>query len=384
MEFSADQKYALDVLLSWFTKPKRNYITLGGFAGTGKTTLIAKLRGKISKVKPKTKVAFVSYTGKASQILKHTLQESNVIKKGDFVGTIHSLIYSPLVDTKTQEIIGWQQKDKIDYDLIIIDEASMVNEYIWQDIRSYNIPIIAVGDHGQLPPIQGNFSLMQKPDIKLESIHRQAAKSPIIRLSTLARTEGKIPIGNYGQTVIKYGKSDSEIYSVLEKLLERVDQDTMILCGYNHTRVKLNKQIRSNLGFESDEPAYYDKVICLKNNHKKQIFNGEIGFIEKIKEENGNYNVVITMEDEMYYQGIILKEQFNSLNSLNQTQDRYKVKDMDLFDFGYAITVHKAQGSQAKRVILFEEKFAKMDDEMWRRWLYTAVTRAQKELYIIG
>lgn len=384
MEFSTDQKYALDVLFTWFTKPKRNYITLGGFAGTGKTTLIAKLREKITKSKPKTRIAFISYTGKASQVLKHTLNENKTIQKGDFVGTIHSLIYSPLIDSKTQEIIGWQQKDKIDYDLIIIDEASMVNEYIWQDICSYNIPIIAVGDHGQLPPIQGNFNLMQKPDIKLESIHRQAAKSPIIKLSTIARAEGNIPVGIYGKTVIKYDKSDSEIFFVLENLLEKVDQDTMILCGYNHTRVKLNRQIRTNLGFETDEPAYYDKVICLRNNHKKQIFNGEIGYIEKINEKNGNFDVTITMEDDMYYQGIISKEQFNNPSSLNQTQDRYKTKDIDLFDYGYAITVHKAQGSQAKRVILFEEKFAKMDEEMWRKWLYTAITRAQTELYIIG
>ena len=56
----------------------------------------------------------------------------------------------------------------------------------------------------------------------------------------------------------------------------------------------------------------------------------------------------------------------------------------DLFDFGYAITVHKAQGSQAKRVVLFEERFKQMNDEEWKRWLYTAVTRAEEELYIFA
>jgi len=56
----------------------------------------------------------------------------------------------------------------------------------------------------------------------------------------------------------------------------------------------------------------------------------------------------------------------------------------DLFDFGYALTVHKAQGSQAKKVILFEERFSKMDDTDWKRWLYTAITRAEEELLIFG
>ena len=56
----------------------------------------------------------------------------------------------------------------------------------------------------------------------------------------------------------------------------------------------------------------------------------------------------------------------------------------DLFDFGYALTVHKAQGSQAKRVILFEERFSQMTDDEWRRWLYTAVTRAEEELFIFS
>jgi exodeoxyribonuclease-5 len=58
--------------------------------------------------------------------------------------------------------------------------------------------------------------------------------------------------------------------------------------------------------------------------------------------------------------------------------------EIDLFDFGYALTVHKAQGSQAQKVVLFEERFSKMDDETWCRWLYTGVTRAGEELYIIG
>jgi ATP-dependent exoDNAse (exonuclease V) alpha subunit len=77
-------------------------------------------------------------------------------------------------------------------------------------------------------------------------------------------------------------------------------------------------------------------------------------------------------------------KQFNSKEPLNFTDKRRTIMAGDLFDFGYAVTVHKAQGSEAKKVILFEERFRQMEDEMWARWLYTAVTRAQEELYIIG
>ena len=69
---------------------------------------------------------------------------------------------------------------------------------------------------------------------------------------------------------------------------------------------------------------------------------------------------------------------------MNFTDKRAETMKGDLFDFGYALTVHKAQGSQAKRVILFEERFKQMNDEEWKRWLYTAVTRAEEELYIFG
>ena len=84
------------------------------------------------------------------------------------------------------------------------------------------------------------------------------------------------------------------------------------------------------------------------------------------------------------FKGLISAKQFNADKALNFTQQRSQIMRGDLFDFGYALTVHKAQGSQAKRVILFEERFKQMSDEEWRRWLYTAITRAESELYIFS
>src|SRR5690606_5582715 len=117
----------------------------------------------------------------------------------------------------------------------------------------------------------------------------------------------------------------------------------------------------------------------------KQIFNGMQGEIKSIMPDNEDwYYAEIIMDDGGLFKGLISVKQFGQTQTLNFTENRKDTMKGDLFDFGYAITVHKAQGSQARRVILFEERFAKMDDEMWRRWLYTAVTRAEEELFIVG
>ena len=144
--------------------------------------------------------------------------------------------------------------------------------------------------------------------------------------------------------------------------------------------------MRSLAGFDSPEPMSGDRVICLRNNHKKKIYNGMLGTIVRISQSDPLwYDAEIQMDgDEIMYTGRIYKEQFNAQESLNFTSNRALSKQGDLFDFGYALTVHKAQGSQAKRVILMEERFPKMTDDDWCRWLYTAVTRAQEELYIFG
>ena len=387
IDLSLDQKKALKDVLEWYAKDRQRmqFVTLGGFAGTGKTTLIALLRKELHSKDKDLKVGFASYTGKATRVLKNKLTEQSSIYPQDTVSTIHGLIYSPVVNAK-QEIIGWQKKDTIDRQLIIIDEASMVDELIWMHLLSYNVPIIVVGDHGQLPPIKGNFNLMQKPNLKLEEIHRQAKRNPIIELSIQARTTGNILPGKYSETVQKYSPDDLDAHEKMNELLTNYKKDTLILCGYNKTRRKLNDFIRQSKGFEFPNPSVGDQVICLRNNHKKNIYNGMIGTIVNIEREDSEwYSAEIAMDGETKnYHGLISVAQFNSDAALNFTDKRSQIMKGDLFDFGYALTVHKAQGSQAKRVILFEERFKQMDDEAWKRWLYTAVTRAEEELYIFS
>jgi len=365
------------------------YITLGGFAGTGKTTLIGHICNELRKEKKDIKIALCSYTGKASRVLSQRLKKVKSIKDSDYVGTIHRLIYHPITNDR-DEIIGWEriEKDEFNYDMIIVDEASMLDEEIWNDLLSFDKPILAVGDHGQLPPVKGSFNLMDKPVLRLEEIYRQEKNNPIIKISEIARKYGTIPVFDFSNTVRKLDKRDVDTGEFVENKLEGFTSDWMVLTGYNHTRIKLNNGIRQLLEFDSLEPRSGDRVICLKNNHTAGIYNGMVGdviscskgFLEDEEKASKFYDMIVHFdgEDEDFV-GKVCIDQFNSKEQITSNDP-----EMNFFDFGYALTVHKAQGGQAPKVLLFEERFSRMDDDMWRRWLYTGVTRAMEELYIIG
>lgn len=381
---SKKQNKVIDSIIDWSSKPAKQYITLGGYAGTGKTTVLGNISKLLHKSNKDIHIAFCSYTGKAARVLERKLKENKSIYPSDYIGTIHRLIYRPILDD-ADNIVDWEKipTGEFKYSLIVIDEASMVTEDIWDDLLSFDILILAVGDHGQLPPINSNFNLMGNPELKLEEIYRQEASNPIIKISEMARRDGKVPFGSYGKDIMKIEKKEVETGDILMDIFTSFDENTMVLCGYNNTRIKLNSQIRA-IKFDSPNPETGDRVICLKNNRESNIYNGMTGSILSISKERNqgfwyyNTEIALDFEDEPFV-GNISISQFNSptLNDLK----RY---DIDYFDFGYAFTVHKAQGSQAKRVILFEERFSKMDDDTFSRWLYTAVTRAEDQLYIIA
>jgi exodeoxyribonuclease-5 len=386
IELTPKQQQVLAAVIDWYKSNKQGFLTIGGYAGTGKTTITAYLRNLLDKENPKLKVAFCSFTGKATRVLDSKLRDAKATRRQDNVSTIHSLIYAPMRD-RDNEIIGWERKSTEDfgYDLIIVDEASMVNSDIWEDLTSYGIPILAVGDHGQLPPIGGSFNLMENPQLRLEEIFRQEEGNPIIRLSMLARNEGEIPFGVFGRGVKKLHREDPDTQEFLGDKLIRAGDELLVLTGYNHTRVKLNSAIRGLLEFESPQPMGGDRVICLRNNHKHMIYNGMMGEVKSIqlKEDKSGkfYSAEILFDGEKEtFKGDLSVEQFGQQTTLKDERR----KGIELFDFGYALTVHKSQGSQAHTVVVFEERFAQMDNDTWRRWLYTAVTRARKELFIIA
>ncbi len=401
---SPEQELVHDHLISWLQhygdEGYRNYISVGGYAGTGKTHLATALRISLRDLNRAMRVGFCAFTGKAASVLKERLESMGGLYRGDYLGTIHGMIYRPILakdEGGRQKIVGWKKRSELDYDLIILDEASMVSSDLWKDLTSYDIPIIAVGDHGQLPPIGDRFSIVNRPDLVLNEIHRQALDSPIIRLSVEVRTRGEIPFGTFGKDVYKMRQSSSDFNDLFESL--DFSQPTIVtLCGMNWTRVQLNRQIRKNLGYYGQIPCEGERIICLKNNHHTKLMNGQLGTLGSISScvPPHIYEAVIEMDNmsELYrtliHSCCFGKREYNgcydevSRKKVEHILDETGFPAADLFDFGYAISVHRSQGSEWDNVLLFEEKSQYWDTEFYKRWLYTAVTRAKDGLFVIA
>ena len=405
IRLSADQEKAAEAIISVIEKKANGtlrgeemLLTMGGFAGTGKTTTLASAVGMVAN---RPKIAFCAFAGKAASVLKTKLERAGTLALGDYVGTIHGLIYRPRhggssgsitesdIDDKapverkpitgnTDQKMAFDLVDDIDQSIIVVDEASMVNEQIFADLQSFGYPIIAIGDHGQLPPVIGSFNLMEDPMIRLEKIHRQAEGDPIIHVSRLARETGRIPIGVYGLGVEKIQKTGSLAFA------ERIGPSTMTLCGMNVTRVWWNNFLRTRYGFKSNDPEIGERIICLKNNREEEIYNGMTGVITSIVAKGQHwYKISATMDAGNLYEGWCYKHQFGSVKTAFNVPGMPQWQVGDLFDWAYAMTVHKSQGSEADDVVVMEERISRTEDE-WRRWLYTAVTRAKKKLLIVG
>lgn len=381
-----EQQKVHDYIMDW-VKSGNKLLTMGGLAGVGKSTLIGVL-SRTLKAQGK-RIAFCTISGKASTVLKSKL--GHILTNLDYCGTIHSLMYR-LIDKEVlrngrTELYFSHSKAALDslYDLIIVDESSMINEYIFRDMTSHKIPILAVGDHGQLPAIKGNFNLMENPNIKLETIMRQEEGNPIIQMAMMARNEGVVKFGDYGQGCIK-----TRDIKVLHDHAY-TDYNSLMLCALNKTRIRMNSFAReiskiNDPSLEFNTPVIGEPLICLYNNHKMGVFNGNIGVLNVIKEENifdENLNDVIPSYyveiqfPEFLYANNISKAQFGK----EYTTVDNKRADLDYFDWAYCLSVWKSQGSEWDNVLLIEEG-EYMLKEKWPKFLYTAITRAKKRIII--
>lgn len=378
---------------------RQSISTVGGYAGTGKTTLICELRKQL-KSQPFISVAFLTFTGKASSVLKNKLIEQKAIYSNDYIGTIHSMIYKAITRwdkrLKTFVIIGWELKDEDEIwpDLFIIDEASMISREIWMDLLKYGKPIIAVGDHGQLPPIGDEFNLMQDPHFKLTKIHRQALNSPIISLSKFVREEGYIPYKVFSPKVLKLAWDHSWCKKLWNEKLNFKD-DLIILCGFNTTRANLNDDIRKKMGHSQHLPYPSEKVVCLKNNHYADVMNGQIGDVLWVMPAEKDLCRMTLNINSATYELLVAKRCFGEVQytmydkpaRMNEAEKYASSKGyntVSYFDYGYVISVHKSQGAEWDFVILFEQRSKHWDDNYYARWLYTAITRAREKLLVIG
>jgi len=374
MQFSPQQDQALVEVDRWLKAGDRQVFRLFGYAGTGKTTLARHLAQGVHG-----DVLFAAFTGKAAQVLRS--------RGAAKASTIHSLIYRPRgeeavedEETGKTEVLPMfslnRQSPLASASLIVIDECSMVDEALGMDLLSFGTPVLVLGDPGQLPPISGGgFFTEHEPDILLEEIHRQALDNPIVELARQVRLGNSVMIGDYGETTRVIPKTQVETDLVLN-----ADQ---VLVGTNRTRRRYNERLRELKGFEGPLPAAGDKLVCLRNDPQKGLLNGSLWQVTSAaRTVKPAMNILIRSEDE----GI---ERYSAkvklLKAAFEEPDRevpWQIKRRhDDFDYGYALTVHKAQGSQWDDVVLFDESYAFREHR--DRWLYTAITRAAENLTIV-
>lgn len=379
---SLDQRQAYDEIMRWVQTRSAPYLTLGGLAGTGKTTVVSVLANELVGAAG-FNVVFTAFTGKACDVLGRKLKANGIEAP---CMTLHSLMYDPMEEFDGG--VSWAKLESLPYDLIIVDEASMVGADLWNDLCSFKIPILAVGDHGQLPPVgAGTITLMQEPHLRLEKIHRQAEGDPILTLAHHVRQTGYL-------TLVP-GIEWYPTFSYAAPLLA-YDFNAAGICYYNATRVALNQSINeyrapavADWAEQGDNGG--DFVICLQNNRRVSVFNGMRGIIKTYSEPDDRQRTRAQIEFPDHDRTIsapIFLPQFGREKTITDVSEwpwARRARDLGLlFDFGYVMTCHKVQGSQWDTAVVQIESSFRDTLEQRARWAYTAVTRASKRLILIG
>src|ERR1700736_2945109 len=265
-DFTEHQDAALKAVSDWLkSKPGRGGVPpvfrLFGYAGTGKTTLARHLAEGIAG-----KVLFAAFTGKAALVMRS--------KGCEGASTIHSLIYKTRESgEETPSFELWDDAPASKAKLIVIDECSMVDAELGRDLMSFGVPLLVLGDPAQLPPIQGGgFFTDAEPDVMLTEVHRQAQNDPIVRLSMEIRSGQRLTPGEYGASqVVRRDALDPQ----------RVLDADQVLVGRNATRRAYNARMRERRGFTEALPMLGDKLVCLRNNRRKGLFNGGLWVIKE-------------------------------------------------------------------------------------------------------
>lgn len=409
LDWSPQQLDALDVGRRWLDAPKGSVpqiLYLAGYAGSGKSTLADEFNRYIGGG-----ALAAAYTGKAASVLR---------KKGlSTATTIHRLIYDPIgsdAEAKfkelKRELEGLERGEASDLTpqarqmriealrrqmrsieddarqpkfvlkeeselsfapLLILDECSMVPQDMAEDLLSFGCRVLVLGDPAQLPPVRGTGYFTERtPDILLTEIHRQAQDNPILRLATLARQGKAIPLGEW------------ESPSGTARVVSRVTADEalaadMVLCGTNSKRQAINRRHRVLGGHAHPMPELGERLCCLRNNHDLGLQNGTLWTVQQtdpqwapgeetvylhVGPEEGGTAIGIPVEAPLFYD--------------DQTKPAWS--NNELFTWGYALTCHKAQGSQWDNIVAFDDW---PSNRSYREWLYTLITRAASNLTLV-
>ena len=346
---------------------KNNFLVITGGPGTGKTTVIYGIYRALKKDNPKMKIKLLAPTGRASKRLSElTLEEAS---------TIHRF----LEWNKDSNTFSLNENNKSDASIVIVDEFSMVNNSLFASLLKAlrdNTKIILVGDKDQLPSVgSGNLlaDIISSVDnvVYLKELYRQAKESSIVKLAYLVNEnkdydftsdeelsiiEDLDILDSLKEIAIKHINDDYKEFQVLVPLykgsyginnINKVLQEV-----FNKKDILKNEKTINDVIYREK-----DKVIQLVNMPDNNVFNGDIGIIEKITDKE----IIIDFDG----------------NKVKYTSSTY-----NSFALAYAISIHKSQGSEFKTCIIpLSTSYSIM---LYRKLYYTAITRAKKKLYLLG
>lgn len=344
MQLTDEQSSVAKSILADVRSDNEQVTTMGGLAGTGKSTVVSYLRTKLPNF------AVCAFTGKAANVLR---------KKGiETASTIHSLIYQP--QPHEDGGVTFDLKPQVECDGFLVDEASMLSGDLFDDLCSFKKPIVLIGDHGQLEPVGNNPNLMMNPKYRLETIHRYAGE--LAHFANWVR-QGRPANQFKGTGAVQVIRP----YHVTPARLVEMDQ---IICRYNKTRVERNNQVRQRLGY-TNLLHVGERVMCLRNNRQSGLFNGLQGKVTKVyKTPNFDFEAADRKFEHVRYD----KSAFGQEKPVLEFID----KETNPFDYAYCITCHKAQGDEFNTVLVIEQRSQHGDHN---RWAYTAATRAKEKLF---
>ena len=338
-------------------------------------------------------VLFLAFMGKAA---------SQMARNGLPAKTIHSAIYDykeklargkdgNLIlqsNGKPKKVFSFELKDHISkkIKLIVVDEASMVDENTALDLLSFGIPIICLGDLNQLPPVFGNPFFLNDPDVILRQIMRQAEKSPVIWLSQQVLDDKELKYGVYGNCAVIPKKDITDFH---------LRNSDIIITGTNRLRYNINNYCREEIKKirNLEYPNIGEKVICRKNNWGECIedniymTNGTTGFVDRIDKRSYNKNTMIMDFRPDFCRKAFKNIEFdlNHMYAIPGAENNKETPFAYLYDkmeYAYAITCHAAQGSSWENVLYMHENFMR-DPEDRKKLLYTAITRASNSITIV-
>lgn len=399
--WTPQQSEAIDAVGRWLRDRDRPYFYLGGYAGTGKTTLARHLADQVDG-----RVLFAAPTGKSAQVMR---------RKGcEDATTIHRVIYN--VRGRSRERLKWLEReverlraagdhanlaifekklaeerravDQPAFDrreaimlkdaaLLVVDECSMIDDRVAEDALSFRVPILALGDPAQLPPVRGcGYFTRRRPDYVLTDVRRQALDNPVLALATQVRQGDDLRLGSYGA---------SRVIPYRDMTQEDATGADVILTGKNVTRRRFNRRMRELAGRTSDYPQRGDRLIALNNRHDLGIYNGSL-LVATQDALIQHPDLVVGVEGDDVPEICVTSpcEAFDRYHDPDVRDDRtyWEKRDLVSLDYAYALTVHKAQGSQWDSVLVVDDGLQVGGQDGRRAWLYTAITRAVDKVVV--